>query len=76
MPKIFEDNAAFSRSHYGIDWDKLTNGKSYILESGKDFPIGTSLVSVQTSARQAAARRGMKARTCVVADTVVVQFYK
>lgn len=56
-----------------IDWDGLEVGKNYRLTSGDDFEGDPN--TVQSSAHQAAKRRGLKAKTKVEDGNVIVQFF-
>jgi hypothetical protein len=77
MPKVVKGPVSFPGRgrKESVDWNLLTDGKPYRLEPGKDFSNESSTSSVQSAAHQAAARRGMKARTTVDGVTVLVQFY-
>ena len=77
MPKVVKGPVSFPGRgrRESVDWDLLKDGKPYRLEAGKDFPADSSTASVQSAAHQAAARRGLKARTTVNDGSVIVQFY-
>lgn len=75
MPELVKEPVEFSRRGPvgSIHWGPLTDGRTYRLVFGKDFS-GESL-SVQSSAHQAATRRGLRVRTTTQGSDVIVQFY-
>ena len=76
MPQLVTEPVEFpGRGKSGaIDWDSLVDGNTYRLVSGEDF-TGEQL-SIQSSAHQAATRRGLRVRTTTQGRDVIVQFYR
>jgi hypothetical protein len=77
MPEIVAEPINFPGRgrRESVDWDVVADGRTYRLNPGEDFPVDANVGSIQSSAHQAAARRGMKARTTVDGASVIVQFY-
>jgi len=77
MPEVITEPVDFPGRgrREAVDWDLFSDGRAYRLDPGKDFPEGSAPSSVQSAAHQAAARRGLKARTTVSDGSVIVQFY-
>jgi hypothetical protein len=77
MPEVISEPVEFPGRgrRESTDWDLIADGQAYRLDPGKDFPLDSSTASVQSAAHQAAARRGLKARTTVSDGSVIVQFY-
>ena len=77
MPEVIKEPVTFPGRgrRETVDWDSVMDGRTYRLLPGEDFPSDSSLGGVQSSAHQAAARRGMRARTTIEGPNVIVQFY-
>ena len=75
MPRIINEPVMFpGRGKPGaIDWGSLTDGRAYRLIFGEDF--SGKQTCVQSSAHQAATRRGLRVRTTRQGNDVIVQFY-
>lgn len=75
MPQQINEPVEFKGSgrHATIDWEEIADGQTYRLVFGDDFDSDPT--SVQNSARQAAIRRGLRARTKREGDDVIVQFF-
>jgi hypothetical protein len=74
MPKLIRNPKPFrGRGGGRIDWSSFADGNQYRMVFGEDF-FGDA-TSLQSSAHQAASRRGMKAQTMTEGKDVIVQFF-
>jgi hypothetical protein len=63
-------------SKYSYPWDKWLDGNIWELSQGEDFRESISPSNFRIMAYQAAKKRGLKIRTSVQKEKVIIQAYK
>lgn len=76
MAEVVESFGAGPHGNHKYRWEEWLDGQAWKLTRGVDFTVSPNRFRQGSSLQVAAAKRGMRVRTHVDGDSVIIQAYK